>query len=126
MLATVEGVDVVPGVDGNPGHIDEFPSRRQLFPIFYRLKKQVSTTDCRGHLVPPSLQHAMSCFPSYKSDHYPCGEAVLSTNHRNRRYVPQRFAEGGLLREKGPLRFSPPLATGDGGLHQPLRRAYPP
>jgi hypothetical protein len=39
MLAPVKGVNVVLGVDSNPGDIDEFPSRWQLFPIFYRLKE---------------------------------------------------------------------------------------
>jgi hypothetical protein len=39
MLAPVKGVNVVLGVDSNPGDIDEFPSRWQLFPIFHRLEE---------------------------------------------------------------------------------------
>src|SRR5262245_947001 len=36
VLAAVEDIDVVLGIDCHPGHIDEFPAGWKFFPIFHR------------------------------------------------------------------------------------------
>ena len=56
VLAAVEGVHVVFRIHRHTSHIDEFPTRWELFPIFHRGKEQHATTDDGGHSMSPFLR----------------------------------------------------------------------